>query len=138
VEHVEAGLVGGKPCAHLLHAAERTDRDPAVRLAAPWTSPVLETQQLLRGLVHERLDGVLIAQPVAAGDRVVRVLVDAVIGANDAGRAALCGHCVAPHRVHLGDHRDAQSRVGLGDGDGGAQTGAAAANEHYVMVKRHG
>ena len=32
-------------------------------------------------LGDERLDGVLVAQPVAAGDRVVRVLVEAVVGA---------------------------------------------------------
>ena len=81
VQHVEAGLVGGEPGAHLLHAAERAHRDVAVRLPAPRAAPVLQPQQLARRLVDERLDRVLVAQPVAAGDRVVRVLVEAVVGA---------------------------------------------------------
>ena len=71
VQHVEAGLVGREPGALLLHAAERTDRDVAVRLPAPGAAPVLELQQLAGSLVDERLDGVLVAEPVAARDRVV-------------------------------------------------------------------
>ncbi len=69
VQHVEAGLVGREPGAHLLHATERADRDVPVRLPAPRAAPVLELQQLPRGLVDERLDRVLVAEPVAAGDR---------------------------------------------------------------------
>ena len=53
----------------------------AVRLAAPGTAPMLQAQQLLRGLLDERLHGVLVAQPIAAGDGVVGVLVEAVVGA---------------------------------------------------------
>ena len=40
---------------------------------------MLQTQQLLWGLRHERLDRILIAQPVAARNRVVRVLITAVV-----------------------------------------------------------
>ena len=78
VQHVETGLVGREPGAHPLHAAEGADRHPAVRLPAPRAPPVLELQQLARRLLHERLDGVLVAQPVAPGDRVVGVLVEGV------------------------------------------------------------
>ena len=52
VQHVEAGLVGGEPGAHLLHAAEGADRDLAVGLPAPRAAPVLELQQLARRLVR--------------------------------------------------------------------------------------
>ena len=41
---------------------------------------MLELQQLLGRLVDEGLDRVLVAQPVAAGDGVVGVLVEAVVG----------------------------------------------------------
>ena len=79
VQHVEAGLVRGEPGAHLLHAAERADRDVPVRLPAPRAAPVLELEQLARSLVDERLDRVLVAEPVAAGDGVVDVLLDGVV-----------------------------------------------------------
>ena len=46
VQHVEPGLVGGEPGAHLLHPAERPDRDPAVVLPAPRAAPVLELEEL--------------------------------------------------------------------------------------------
>ena len=81
VEHVEAGLVGGEPRAHLLHAAERAHGDAAVGLAAPRAAPVLQPEQLLGRFLDERLDRVLIGQPVAAGDGVVGVLVEAVVAA---------------------------------------------------------
>ena len=81
VEHVEAGLVGGEPGARLLHAAEGPHGDVAVGLAAPGAAPVLQLDQLLRRFLDESLDGVLIAQPVAAGDGVVGVLVEAVVRA---------------------------------------------------------
>ena len=79
VQHVEAGLVGGEPGAHLLHAAERPDRDVPVGLPAPRAAPVLELQELARRLLDEGLDGVLVAEPVAARDGVVDVLLVAVV-----------------------------------------------------------
>ena len=42
---------------------------------------MLELEQLARCLLDERLDGVLVAEPVAAGDRVVDVLVEGVVSA---------------------------------------------------------
>jgi hypothetical protein len=80
---------------------------------------VLEAHQLLWGFLHERFDGVLVGHPVAARDRVVGVLVEAVIRARHTGRAAFGGHGVTAHRIDLGENRDAEPRVGFGDGDGG-------------------
>ena len=78
VQHVEAGLVGGEPRALDLHAPEGTHGHVAVGLPAPGTAPVLEPQHLLGGLLHEGLHRVLVAEPVAAGDGVVGVRVQAV------------------------------------------------------------
>ena len=138
VEHVEAGLVGGEPRAHLLHAAERAHGDAAVRLAAPRAAPVLQPEQLLGGFLDEGLDGVLVAQPVAAGDGVVGVFVEAVVRADHGRGAALGRDRVAAHRVDLGDDGDAEPGVGLGDGDGRAQPGPAAADQDHVMGRGHG
>ena len=45
VQHVEAGLVGGKPGALFLHAAERPHRHVSVGLATPGTAPMLQPHQ---------------------------------------------------------------------------------------------
>ena len=120
VEHVEAGLVGGEPRPHLLHPAEGPHGDAAVGLAAPRAAPVLQPEHLLGGLPDERLDGVLVAQPVAPGDGVVGVLVQAVSGLDHRGRPPLRRDGVAAHGIDLGDHGHAQLRIHLGDGDGRA------------------
>ena len=114
-----------------------TDGDAAVGFAAPRTAPVLEAQELLGRFLHEGLDRILIAEPVAARDGVVGVLVEAVVGRDGAGGAALGGDGVAAHRVDLGDDGDTQPGIGLGDGDRGAQARAAAAHEHDVMRRGH-
>jgi hypothetical protein len=125
VQHVEAGLVGGEPCALDLHAAEGAHVHAAVGRAAPWAAPVLHLHHLLVRLRDEVLDDVLLAEPVAAGHRVVEVRLKAVVGLCHRRRAALGGHGVAAHRVDLGDERDGQCRVVLGRRDGRAQAAAA-------------
>jgi hypothetical protein len=137
VQHVEAGLVGGEPRPHLLHPAECADRDVAVGLAAPRAAPVLKPQQLARRLLDERLDRVLVSQPVAARDGVVGMLVERVAARDDPGCAALGGHRVAPHRVDLGDDGDSQGRVSLGDGDGRAEAGGPTPDDQHVEGGRH-
>ena len=96
---------------------------------------MLEPEQFAWRLVDERLDCVLVAQPVAAGDGVVGVLVETVVIGGDTGCAALGGHRVAAHRIDLRNDRHPQPRIGLGYRDGGAQTGAAAPDHHYVMER---
>src|SRR5204862_8180570 len=80
VQEVEAGLVGGEPGTHLLHATERAYRDVPVRLAAPRAAPVLQPEQLLWRLDDEGLHSVLVAEPVPAGARAVGVSVETVFG----------------------------------------------------------
>src|SRR5258705_145041 len=99
--------------------------------------PSLELHQLLRGFLDERLDGVLIGHPVAAGDGVVRVLVEAVIRTGHTGRPAFGGDGVAAHGIDLGNDGDPKSGVGLGDRDGGTQSSATPAHHEDVVRWGH-
>ena len=91
VQDVEAAAVGGEPGARGFHAAEVADVDAAVVLAAPRTAPLLELDHLFGTVLDEIFDHVLFTEPVTAGDGVVEVVVQAVVGANDTRRAAF-GH----------------------------------------------
>ena len=63
-----------------------------------------------RAVRDEIFDDVLLAQPVAAGDGVVEVVVEAVMVLHHAGRAAFGRDGVAAHRIDLRDQRDGQIR----------------------------
>ena len=93
---------------------------------------MLHLQQLERSRVDEQLDRVLVAQPVAAGDGVVEMIVQAVVVLDHAGSAALGGHRVAAHRIDLREQRDPQRRIGLDRRDRSAQAGAAGADNDDV------
>ena len=90
-----------------------------------------------RRFFDESFDRVLIAEPVAAGDRVVGVFVQAVVGGNRAGGAPFGRDGVAPHRIHLRHDGHVQARIRLCDRDGRAQTCPSASNEHDVVRRRH-
>ena len=122
VQHVEAGLVGGEPGALDLHAAERAHVHVAVVLAAPRAAPVLHLHHLPVRVGDEILDDVLLAQPVAAADGVVEMMLEAVVRQRHRRRAAFGGHGMAAHRVDLGYQGDGQRRVGLGNRDRCPQT----------------
>ncbi len=83
---------------------------------------------------HEVLDHVLVAEPVAARDRVVEVFRQAVVGTHARRGAALRRHRVAAHRHDLGDERHAQAGIAFRGGNRGAQAGAAAADDHHVRL----
>lgn len=70
-----------------LHAAEAPHVDRTVRFAAPRAAPLLELGHLARALMHEVIDHVLFAQPVAAGDGVVEVVVEGIVILSDGGGA---------------------------------------------------
>ena len=72
-----------------------------IGFAAPGTAPVLEPEQFPGGFGDERLDGLLVAQPVPAGDGIVGMLLEAVGRPDDSSRSALGRHGVAAHRVDL-------------------------------------
>ena len=73
---MEAGVVGRKPRAFYFHPAERSGRHLSIWLTTPRTAPVLRLSEFERCCPHEELDDILIAQPVAGRDRVVKVVVE--------------------------------------------------------------
>jgi len=85
VQHVKAGLVGGKPGPFDLHSAEGADIDVPVFRPAPRTAPMLELGRLFGTAGDEVFDHVLFAQPVATMHGVVEVVVEAVAGLLDPG-----------------------------------------------------
>src|SRR5208337_1197368 len=117
----------------LLHSTEGAHRDVPVRLAVPRTAPSFQLQQLLRRFLDERLNRILIAEPVAARDRVVGVFIQTVVGFCYSGRAALGGNRVAAHGIDLGNYGNAELRIDFGGSDRGAQSGAATSYEKNVV-----
>src|SRR5262249_27040988 len=101
-------------------------------------APMLQPQQLARCFLDEGLDGILVAEPIAAGDRVVCMLFETVAGTGDSGGATLGGDGVAAHRIDLGNDRDTQPRIVFGDGDGRTQARAAPADDHDIVRSVHG
>src|SRR5438105_2368593 len=135
MKHVESGFVCGKPRALFAHPTEWSHGNMSTGLSAPRASPVLKLDHLAGRLVYEQLDGILVRQPVGAGDGVVAVLVQGVARFGNGSRAALGGDGVAAHGVDLGDESDTQTRVLFADCDGGPQAGAAAAHDEDIVNK---
>ena len=106
-------------------APNGTLRDPPVGRAREDRSPVLELVDVVRRLLAEDLDRVLVAEVVGALDGVERVLLGVVLGGvPERGVDPTLGRAgVAANRVDLGDHGHVRARVeGL---DRGAHSRAA-------------
>ena len=100
---------------------------------------MLHPDQFLRRLVNEKVDRILITQPVAAGHGVVEVVIETVVVLDDAGGATLGRDGVAAHRVDLGDQGDTQVGVRLRNGDGGAQPRTSGPDNNNIRSDRfHG
>ena len=99
VQHVEAGLIGGKPGAFDLHATEAADVDAPVRTAAPRASPLFQLGHFRWAMVHEVINDILFAKPVAPCNRVVELVFEAVMILRDGGGSSFCGYRVAAHRI---------------------------------------
>jgi hypothetical protein len=105
----------------------------AVVLAAPGAAPVLELEKFLRSFLDEGFDGVLIAEPVAAGDGVVSVFVERVVGFDDACGAAFGGDGVAPHGIDLGGDGDFEVGIKFGYSYGGAEASTTTSDQENVV-----
>ena len=115
------------------HAAERPLINAAILGARERHAVMLQFDDRGRRLLAHELDGVLIAEPVRALDRVVHVPAP-IIGAHVAERrrdAALRGDRVAARREHLGQAGGRET--GLGQSEGGAQSGAAGADDDHIV-----
>ncbi len=132
-----AGDVGGVGGARLAGGAERPLRDPPVLGAREDRAPVLQLVDVVRRLVAEHLDRVLVAEIVRALDRVEGVLLGVVLGgvAERGVDPALRGARVAAHGVDLRDERHVRPLVvGL---DSRAHAGAAGTDDEDVVLRFH-
>jgi hypothetical protein len=94
---------------------------------------MLQSQKFLRSFVDKSLDGILIAQPIAARDGVVAVLVDGIVGFGHSGGATLRGNRMATHGIDLRNYGDSEMWIGFSNCDGCAQTCSAATNEQDIV-----
>ena len=99
VEHMEAGLVGGKPGSLNLHAAEATHVDATVITTAPRATPLLQLGHFRRAMMYEIINDILFAKPVATGYGVVKVIIKAVMILRDGSGSPLRSDRMATHRV---------------------------------------
>ena len=133
----EAGLVGGERRPRVGVAAERSLIDPAVGVPRPGDAPVVELPDLLRHLLDEAADDVLVGQEVGALDRVPGVQLEAVslVGPEDRRGAALGADRVRAHQLHLGDDADVDlPGEAAGDLDRRAQAGQAGTEDQDVVM----
>ncbi|MNE32999.1 hypothetical protein D3C80_1266390 [compost metagenome] len=60
---------------------------------------MLKLGHFARAVVDEMVDHVLFTQPIATGNGVVEVVVEAIVILSDGGGASFSGHRMAAHRV---------------------------------------
>ena len=93
---------------------------------------MFDSGQFLRRFMNEKLNSILITEPVAASNRIIKVIVKTVVVLNDAGSAALRRDGVTAHGIDLGYQSDAQSGIRLGDRYSGPQTGTTSTDDRDV------
>ena len=145
VERVQDGVAGsvGRCTGALRHllaivdglAAKGTLIDPAVVGARERNAVMFQLQHRRHRLPAHVLDGVLVAEPVGALDRVVHVEAPIVAVAHVAERgrhAALRRHGMTARREHLGDAGRLQSR--RRHSERSPQSRAAGTDDHDVIA----
>src|SRR5215475_11712395 len=96
---MKSALVGREPGTLDLHPAERPHVDMAVRLPAPWTAPMFELHHFFGAVRNEIIHRVLVAQPVSAGDGVVKMIIERIVGLYHGSGATLGCDCMTAHWV---------------------------------------
>ena len=92
-------------------------------------APVDQLLDVLGGFADDHLDDVGVAERAAGDERVGDVVLEAVLGIDHAGDAALGVGAVGLLDRVLGDHEHAEAGI---DGDRGPQPGDAAADDQHV------
>jgi len=134
VQDVKTGPIRGEPGALDLHAAEGAHVDVAVLATAPRTSPVLEAQVFLGGVIDEILHHVLVTQPVTPRHGIREVIGRAVVVLDHARAATFGSHGMTAHGIDLGQQCNTQVRRFLRRGNGSAQAGATAADDNDIRI----
>jgi hypothetical protein len=95
---------------------------------------MLHLHQGFMRLRDEGLDHVLLAQPVAASHGIVEVRLQTVVRLRHCGGTPFGRHGMAAHGVDLGNQRNAQGRVGLGDRNGSAQSTTTSTDDGNINL----
>ena len=128
-----AGEVGHEEGARLPLAAEGARAEAALVVPAEYHPHVLHGDDLAARLAAHDLDGVLVAQVVAALDRVVGVVAPVVAPVRQGGVDPALGRVrVAPDRVDLGDYGNVRAVVR--SCQRGPHAGQTGAYYEYVVV----
>ena len=133
VQHVEAGLVGRIKRSLDRHTPEGANTDPSIRIPAPRATPVLELNQLVAGLLDERLDHVLVGEKIAALDGIVAMRIEAIVFAHHCGGSPLGRYGMAAHGINLGHQPDAETLVGFDCGNRRPKACTAATDDQNIM-----
>ena len=79
MQHVKTGFVGCEPGALYFHAAKRADINVPVGFAAPRTPPMFQLHHFFGAMGHKIIDHVLLAQPIAAGNGIVKMMFQTIV-----------------------------------------------------------
>ncbi len=102
MQNMKTGFIGGKPGTFGFHATKTPHLHSAIRFAAPGATPTFQLHQLLIGMADKIIHHILIGQPVAARDCILKMLIQTIFRQGDRCGAAFCGHRMRSHRIHLG------------------------------------
>jgi len=87
----------------------------------------------MQSFLDEGGNGVVVAQPVAVGDSIVGILIQAVVWLDHTHISTLRRNSVAAHGVSLGNDGDAELRMHVGRCDGSAQSRTSATYEKDIV-----
>jgi hypothetical protein len=134
VQHMEAGFVGGKPGALYLHAAKGADIDAAIGFATPGAAPMFQSQHFLGAVLNKVLDYILVSQPVGAGDGVIEMVFEGIVGLDNPGGTSLGGNSMAAHGVDFRNQGNIQLWVSFGSGNGGTQASSTGTDNKNICI----
>ncbi len=106
----------------------------AIRVAIERRPPRQQLADVLRSLVHEHVNRVDVAEPIAGRQRIARVQLRRIISTERGRDAALRVARIALGGVSLGEHDDV---AGLRERERGTQAGDAAADDEKVAAHIH-
>ena len=94
---------------------------------------MLQLQQFFGSFVYKQFDRVLVAKPVAPGNGVVGVFIEAIVRRDSARGTTLRRNRVAPHRIDFRNHGNAEFGIEFRYSDRCAETGTATANQKNIV-----
>ena len=137
LDRVEATTVVVPTPAHVEVGLAVLERGLHALIEKPLADTLPGAEQLVhvaRAVVHEHVDRLRIAETIAGLERVARVELRRVVRTHRGGNTTLCVTGVAFSRIGLREDDDV---AGLGERDGGTQTGDAAADDQEIAAYVH-